>query len=166
MPLPSLAVWIVVLCIGLPSMLKNWTAVALVASWLIGVAWKQATGEGFPLQLEIVRDYMVLIVIFLKAPDKKGEPSPGALGWAKDWWLELSRWDKAVICLFAPMWFTYAVPLDPQAAYWISWGAGIAQFVAAGAEAVERWRRGRVQTKAHDPTDLSMRRYGLVGHGC
>ena len=165
MDTPSLAVWVVVLCIGLPSMLKNWTAVALVASWLIGIAWTEATGEGLPLQGDVLRDFMVLTVIFTKMREDC-EPTPGPWGWVRDCWPQLSREDKTIVCLFGPMWLTYAVRMDPMLAYEIAWSAGVLQFLFAGAEALEHWRRGRAQAGVNHPTDPSMSRQGLVGNEC
>lgn len=160
MPAPSLAVWFVVLFVGLPSMLKNWTAVALVFSWLMGVAWTQATGEGLPLQGDILRDFMVFVVIFTKVQNDCAR-SPGPWGWLRDCWPQASRWDKAVVILFLPMWATYAFTMDPWAVYWIRWTAGVLQFLAAGAEALELWRRGRARAEADNPTDAPMSRQGL-----
>lgn len=163
MPLPSLVFWLIVIFIGLPSMLKNWTAVALVGSWLIGAAWLELTGEGIPLEGDILRDYMVLVVIFLKVGGNC-QPSPGALGLFRDCWAQSSRSDKTVICLFAPMWLTYAVNMDPFFAYEVRWSVGVLQFLAVGAEVIEQWRRGRALAKAHDPTDLTMSRLGWAGN--
>jgi hypothetical protein len=165
MPTPSLVVWLVVLLIGLPSMLKNWTAVALVFSWLTGVAWSQVTGEGLPLQGDILRDCAVLIVIFTKVHNGC-DPSPGPWGWLRDCWPHTSRWDKVVVILLLPMWATYAFALNPWAAYWILWTAGLLQFFAAGAEALGQWRRGRARAEADNPTDLPMSRQGIAVNEC
>lgn len=161
MPLPSLIVWIVVLFIGLPSMLKNWTAVALVFSWLIGVAWAQVTGEGIPLEGDIIRDLMVLVFIFVKIGDDC-KHSPGRWGWLRDCWPHASRCDKTVALLFVPMWITYAVPMNPDLMYEIRWSAGVLQLLFAGAEAVEMWRRGRARPETDSPTDPSLSRLGLA----
>lgn len=161
---PSLVALVLVVIVGGLSMLKNRTAAALVANYAIVMGFWLATGER-SLHAAILADYLVLIVIFTKQTDIY-PPSPGALGWAKDWWRQLTWWDKAVLWLFLPSWFTYAVILPPVWAYWIAWVAGVLQLFAAGGEAVERWRRGRALAKAHDPTDLSMRRVGMAVRGC
>lgn len=154
----SLTIWFVVLFIGAPAAFKNWTALALVYSWLVGVAWTQMVGEGIPMGGDIVRDLMVMVAVCVKANDDC-DPSPGPLGWARDCLVQLSWCDRVVLVLFIPMWITYAVDLDPWLTYWTRWGAGIGQFVAAGIEALVLWRRGRAQAKLDDPTDWQGLRY-------
>lgn len=160
----------VVACVGLPAALVNWTARALVANYAIVTGVWLATREApltseQALQIAVIADYLVLVVIFIKPADE-GEPTPGALGWARDWWLGRSWWDKAVVCLFLPSWISYSVTLPPDWAFWPAWTAGVLQLFAAGGEALEGWRRGRAQAETDDPTDLPMRRQGLAVNEC
>lgn len=162
----SLVMLLLALSVGIASIRRNWTGIALALSWAAGFAMWRLTGEGVPLKMEVIRDYCVLIVIFVKTSARDCIPFGGLLGQARACWVQLSWWDKAVVCLFVPMWITYAVAMDPRTAYWISWTAAVLQFMAAGAEAFEHWRRGRARMEAADPTDRSLRRSGLVRHEC
>lgn len=153
----------VVLFVGMPSMLKNWTAVGLVASFLtVQVIW-WATRQA-PLEVLIVCDFIVVTVIFLKGAFLDELPGRG-LGkvWAA--FAELSRADKIILGLFLPCWATWAIDLTPAQQYWTLWTLGIGQFLIAGAEAFGTWRRGRasVSSKAH-PADWFLRPR-CAGHG-
>jgi hypothetical protein len=164
MTAPEIIAYAAVLFIGIPSMLRNWTAVALVGSFLvIHFAWI-LTGTG-SLALDIIADYAVVIAIFLKVEAR--DCSPFAIwGQFRGCWRELGRADKIVLALFAPAWTAYAIDISDWLRYWILWGAGMLQFAAAGVEAFAVWRgaRGGKQLGAH-PADPVLR-WGLVGNEC
>lgn len=146
MSAPELLAYAVVLFIGIPAMLRNWTAVALVGSFLVVEAcWvlTRATPSEM-LPVEIMCDYGVVIAVLVKALP--------------------SRADKFVLALFAPAWAAYAIPIGDWSRYWILWSAGILQFIVAGADAFATWRKSRVARAEVTPAEPLLR-WGWV-HGC
>ena len=152
MSAPELIAYAVVLFIGVPAMLKNWTAVALVGSFLIvHLAWI-VTGET-SLPLDIMCDYAVVIVVLVKPP---------ANAEIRGIWLGLSKSDKIIILLFAPAWAAYVIGMSDWLRYWIMWSVGLLQFFVAGAEAFSVWRQSRAAEADVHPADRLFRQEWAV----
>lgn len=168
MTAPEYLAFAAALFLGVPAMLRNWTAVGLVASFAIMQALYLAVRDGLigsiPLEVYILCDFIVLTVIFLKGPPIEREAADSLFSLVKRVWLELSRSDKIIAVTFLPCWISYAVHLTGPQRYWILWTLGVLQFFVAGGEAYAAWRRGRARTplNVRHPADWFLR---LAGHG-
>lgn len=140
MSLPHLIMWAVVLAVGLPSMLRNPTAGALVASWIVSeLLW--LSGYGLPVNFYIFPDLFVLAVIFAKPEAYACHPYSSAWDQLRCIILERSVPDRIVMLIFPVMWAIYVSKLPPFYVYWMLWPLAIVQYLAAGWEGLASFFR-------------------------
>lgn len=155
--------WAVVIGIGLPAALFNWTALALCGTWLLAeyICWR--TGINMPLPLYFVFDYFVLLVIFLKPERCDMSPYRTFADQIKALWYERCPGDVVVAGIFPIMWLLYVADIGDFYRWWALWGLVQIQFFAAGWEAYASWREGRKKETVETPPGAL--RVGIVGHG-
>lgn len=154
---------IVVFCVGVPSMWRNPTAIALVAAWALGQAAWWLTGENLPLRLYVITDLMVVAVIFCKPDAMDCWPYDGLRSQLVALLKERCAGDRVVVTIFPLMWLTYALQMDDYYRYWILWWLAIVQFLAAGWEAFSITLRRRRKASATE-TPPGAFRLGLAGN--
>lgn len=143
---------------------RNWTVVAMVASWgVLQAAWLM-TREWSPM-LELICDYAVLIAIFVKE-ERDCDPY-------KSVWHQLacivtrrSPCDRVVMLLFPLMWVLYVSPVDPYYRWWGLWWLSAIQYLAAGYEGLGPTLAGYwTWLKSFNETPPRVMRLGLAGGG-
>lgn len=143
MSLPETVFYAVVLCVGVPAMVKNVTAVGLVFAWLAGqLAWL-ATGDNLPLNTYVLADLAVVALICCKPEVRSCFPYRNSWHQLCALWIERGNWDRAILLIFGAMWAVYLLPLSDYHKWWSLWWLALAQFVLAGGEAYQTWRRDR-----------------------
>lgn len=134
MTTPEVILWAIVLAVGVPSAWWNPTAGALVLCWILGEAIYTITGDNLPILYYLLGDAVVLMVIFAKAehhwPLTSLRFRLGAI------LRDAACKDRLVLLIFPVMWALYAVPLHAFYKWWALYVLVIAQFAAAGWEAV------------------------------
>lgn len=161
---PEVIMWTVVVGIGFPAAFRNWTALALCLSWLLGELTCRATGNNLPLLIYFILDYAVLLVIFLKAEICDLSPYRTIAEQLKAVLRERSWQDAFVAAIFPVMWIVYVVDIGNFYRWWVLWGLVQLQFFAAGSEAWGLWRAGR-EKKALDHNPPGMLKLGWVDYG-
>lgn len=160
---PEIVMWLVVAGVGMPAAAFNRTAFALTVSWAAGQGVWLTTGESLPISLYILCDYAVLLVIFTKPERVDCSPYRDLRAQLMALWTERQMGDRYVMAIFPLMWTAYLAPVGDHYRWWTLWVLAIAQFVAAGWEALIEWRfRRRGVTVETPPGAL---RLGLAGHG-
>lgn len=147
MTLPHLILWGLVLVVGLPSAWKNPTAGALVLAYLVAEI-------GLPPAYFVFPDIFTVGVIFAKG---RYHPCP-------DYW-ELSTWqqlkcilsertpsDRFIMLSFPLAWFFYS-PILSSTQWWCLFYIAVAQFLAAGWEAVSPYLRRHAEVANRPPVD-------------
>jgi hypothetical protein len=131
---PEVVLWAIVLAVGVPSSWWNPTAGALVLCWILGEAIYTITGDNLPTTYYLFGDAVVLMVIFAKAEHRW----PLTSSWfrLKSILRDAVCMDRLVLIIFPVMWTLYAVPLHPFYKWWSLYVLVIAQFAAAGWEAI------------------------------
>lgn len=163
MTFPDYLYLAVVLLVGVPAAVRvaggrlylgNATAAALVASYVAAQGLWLATGLAFEARISLLIDLTVIAAIYCKAPAHDCWPY-------QDWghqlcaaWFERSLWDRIVIVIFPAMWLVYLSPLSPNAAFYGLYWLAIAQFLAAGGEALQPYLNAR-SAKAGSAPDSS-----------
>lgn len=142
MTLPEIVMWTVVAVVGVPSMWRNPTAAALVLAWLAGQGIYLVTGDNLPVEYYVFPDAVVIAVIASKFEWCNLAPYRGLWHQLSCLLLERSPADRIVLAIFPLMWLLYLSPLDPFHTWYALWGLVLAQFVAAGIEAFQSYRRG------------------------
>lgn len=138
----------VVVFIGLPAMLKNWTAAALVLCYCFMQGSYYGIGIVYPPIVGVLADLTVIALIYAKQPAHDLWPYRGRKYWLAAWWLERSFWDRVILALFPVGWIFYAFARDPWwPLYWVS----LAQLLAAGYEALEAFHTTRTAKRALTP---------------
>jgi hypothetical protein len=128
----------VVVGIGLPTTMRNMTAMALVIAWLVPNVLLLWTGDNLPLRLYFMADIAVIAAILAKGVVRAG-PNP---------WPAMTPWDCAIVLSFMlGCWPLYVAQVDPWWKWMALWGLSIAQFMLAGAEATLTWRKRRHEPK-------------------
>lgn len=132
----------------IPAASRNFTALALVASYALyeGAWW--LTHVTFPAFLCILIDATVIAAIYCKEPAFDCWPYRGWRHQLCSAWTEKSLWDRIVIAIFPAMWLVYALPpyLQWHSLYWLT----MAQFVAANGEALQSYFHNR-SAKSGEP---------------
>lgn len=150
----------VVVLVGLPAAFRNWTAAALVLSYVFMQGSYYGLGIVYPPIVSFLVDLTVIAVIYAKWPCCDLFPYRTLRAQFMACWLERSFWDRVVLVLFPVGWACYAWSADPWwSLYWIS----LAQLLAAGMEAFETYRsRTAKRVTAPDPPgSLFMYRRGF-----
>lgn len=58
--------------------------------------------------------------------------------------------DRAVVAIFPLMWLVYVLRIDDFSRWWVLYGLAMAQFLVAGGEALNEWRKARVPADEPD----------------
>lgn len=132
MTIPALVMWAVVAVVGLPSALRNPTALALVISWLAAEAWGLGAGDSLPVQFYPFLDIFVISIIMTK--DERSVP------------------DRIVLSIFPICWVLYVADVHPFYKWYLLWGLTIIQFLAAGWDAFSSFRRDKAVS---DPSETT-----------
>lgn len=137
----------VVVFIGLPAALRNWTAAALVLSY----AFMQGSWYGFhlayPVSVSVLADVTVIMMIYAKQPACDLYPYRSRREQLAAFWLERSFWDRLIIAMFPVGWVFYLSSSPWWPLYWVS----LAQLLAAALEAFEKYRSTRTAKRASAP---------------
>jgi hypothetical protein len=156
--------WLVVLAVGLPSMFRNPTAGALVASWIVSeMLW--LTGYGLPVDFYVFPDLFVLAVIFAKAEAYPCHPYRSAWDQLRCIITERSVPDRIVMLIFPVMWAIYVSKLPPFYVYWTLWPLAIVQYLAAGWEGLASLFRKSAAVTPDRSSDSSVLRKLVWGYG-
>jgi hypothetical protein len=142
------AALVTVLCIL--TRLRNWTVVALAASFLVVHGVWALTGI-CSAALDIMCDYAVIMAIFAKVD--LGECSPVGGLWTNRamCWAGVPMTDRIVLGIFPLCWVLMAWPMDDWTRYFMLWGCGVAQLLVASSESLIAWRRGRAAGAEAEP---------------
>lgn len=163
---PHIVIYLVVIGIGLPAVLRNPTAGALVANWAIGEATWMLTGDSLPLKVYFMADIAVLAVIGCKATVREGcRTYPDLWQQSKCLWRAMTLWDRWIAASYVlAVWPLYVMPIEPRAQWFLLWALLIAQFLIAGGEAVQSMlgKRKRVVPN-REPGGLAYARGGGDG---
>lgn len=151
MSYPQLVMWLVVLCIGIPSAWKNPTAAALVIAWLVGRAVYLITGDNLAIEFYAFPDVFVLAMIMAKREYCNGQPYRSLCHQLACVLLERSPADRAVMLLFPVMWVLYVAPIHDYYRWWALYAATLLQFLFASAESLEIFWRQRAMRKSVPP---------------
>jgi hypothetical protein len=149
----------------IPAAMRNFTALALVASYAVYQSGWLLTQRAFDPLLCVVIDATVIAAIYCKDPAHDCWPY-------RDWrhqlgsaWLEKSLWDRIVIAVFPLMWAAYFLPLPAylewHSLYWLT----MAQFVAANGEALHLLHNRSAKSGETRPDITGMRFIALGGGG-
>lgn len=134
MTLPEAVICLVVFVVGVPATFWNPTAGALVICWILGEAIYLTTGDNLPIAYYVIGDLFVLVVIFAKAEHRF--PLTGYGHQLGKILRDAVCMDRAVLAIIGVMWVLYAVPLHPYYKWWALYYLLLAQFLAAGWEAL------------------------------
>lgn len=138
----------VVLFIGVPAMLRNWTAAALVLCYCFMQGSYYGLGIVYPANVSFLADCTVIAMIYAKPPACDFYPYESWRHQIVACWLERSFWDRVIISLFPVGWIFYALAAAPWwPLYWIS----LAQLLAAASEAFETYRTTRTAKRVSAP---------------
>ncbi len=139
----------VIVLVGLPAALKNWTAAALVLSYAFMQGSFYGLGIVYPVSVSVLADMTVIALILCKAPVRDLWPFSGWKAWAAAFfWLERSFWDRIVLALFPVGWCFYAFAAQP---WWPLYWCSLAQLLAASYEALETFHSTRTAKRAPAP---------------
>jgi hypothetical protein len=140
MDAPSLALLLLVIVVGLPAAVMSRTALALVGSYaVLEGCW--AVTEQSSMLLEIVCDYIVLLVVFLHDRPQRSLDFPNLREQFFASWRSIPVTDWIVVALFPCMWVLYSAPLSDSFRWWGLWWAFVGQLVAGGIEGWNRWAK-------------------------
>lgn len=162
---PHIAIYLIVIGIGLPAALRNPTAGALVAAWALGEATWLLTGNSLPLNVYFMADIAVLAVMCVKAIMKEGSRTyPTMKAQLAAFWRALTLWDKLIAggYIFAA-WPVYVIAMHDYYRWWALYWIVVAQILLAGCEAIQSWlgvRKGRVMSKPPGGSGLAYARGG------
>jgi len=167
---PEIIIHAVVICVGVPAALRNWTALALVASWALGQGTWMVTGDNLPLKIYFLADLTVIGVILAKEIVKVGPKEYNGI-WHQLRCLikDLTVQDRWIIAVFvAGCWPLYVISIGAYERWWMLYYITIAQFLLAGWEALSSWRGAKRavhdRTYRQKPGGLK-RMAGNWGHG-
>lgn len=132
MTIPAIIMFGVVFAVGIPSALRNPTALALVIAWMAAEAWGLGAGDSLPVQFYPFLDIFVIAMIMAK--DERSVP------------------DRFVLLVFPICWALYVANVHPFYKWYLLWGLTIAQFLAAGWDAFSSSRR---VTAVRDPSETT-----------
>jgi hypothetical protein len=143
----------VVALVGFPAALRNITAAALTISWLVGEIWWMATGDNLPLSTYFMTDVAVVSVIYAKTIVRVGAKTyPSLLEQLRCLIVDLTPYDRWVVAIFLlGAWPLYVLSVHPWWKWYGLWAMVIAQFLIAGAEAIQSLRRDVKMRAASDP---------------
>lgn len=140
--------WTVVFLIGLPSAMRNVTALALVASWALAQGYWLVTDDNFPLSVYFMADIAVLTIVYAKAISRcAGKVYKSAWDQAKCLITDLTALDRWIVASFVFIqWPLYVLQFDPWVKWHLLWLTTIVQFLLAGAESFNTWRKAKRPT--------------------
>lgn len=151
MALPEIIILLVVLAVGIPSSWRNPTAGALVLAWVAGRVAYIVTGDSLPVEFYLYPDIFVLGVIMAKREAYSCPPDGNTEQHLRSVLLCRTRQDRIIMLIFPLMWLLYYVDIHPFYKWYALWALAIAQFLAAGWEAVVINRRARAARTARLP---------------
>jgi hypothetical protein len=165
---PEIIFALVVLLVGIPSMWRNVTAIALVVSWGLGQAVWMISGDNLPLRIYFLCDLTVLTAILCKSEAFNCLPYHGPRHQVRCLLLERSLWDRIVIMIFPAMWAVYVLPVGEYNRWWTLFYLALAQLLAAGGESFQSWRAANPPEAASDNPSSGMKfsvERGFGGYG-
>lgn len=168
MSLPAAIVYGIVLFVGLPAALRNSTAAALVLSWICGeISW-MLTGNNLPLSTYFMADVAVIALIYAKTIRRVGPKTYPTI--ARQLYclvMDLTVYDRWVVAIFIlGAWPLYVLNLHAYYKWWALWSLLIAQFLLAGAEAIQSFRHELKARAASEPPGNGLALVGVrIGHG-
>jgi len=130
-----LILWLVVFAVAFPASFRNPTAGALAACYVL-VEFLTRIGHPLPVQYFILPDIAVLAVIVAKPERYPCGQYRGMIHQLRCLLTERSWADRFIICSYPFVWLTYGADVSEVARYWALWGWAIAQYLAAGSEAL------------------------------
>lgn len=167
---PAVAMYATVAFIGLPAatLMRNMSAAALVAAWLVGEITWLVTGNNLPLSTYFMTDIAVITIIYAKTIRRVG-PKTYRSTWQQIYCLaaDLTVWDRWIVAIFLfGAWPLYVLSVHPWWKWYGLWGLVIAQFLLAGAEAIQSFRHNVSARAASDPPGNGLALAGVyLGHG-
>jgi hypothetical protein len=150
--------WLIVALVGLPSAWRNPTAAALVLSWSASEVWFLLTGDNLRLQFYVFPDSVVLAIILAKPEYNPCEFYRGTLHQLACVVTERTPPDRIVMAIFPVMWMVYVSDLDAYHKWWLLYLLVVAQFAAAGLEALSPYRRASAVSETSAQADDVFRR--------
>lgn len=141
MTLPELILWGVVLVVGVPSAWRNPTAAALVLCFIAAKAIYLITGDSLAVEYYLFPDIMVIAVIMSKLEHCNLAPYRSTLHQLSCLLLERSPADRVVLLIFPICWAIYVADISAFSKWYALWGLSLAQFLAAGVEALLSYHR-------------------------
>lgn len=145
---------------------RNPTALGLALSYgAVRVAW-YGFGIAFSSWLSLLLDLTVIAFIYAKPPAHDCFPYHDAKEQLRAFWCELSIWDRIVLAIFPLAWAGYFAPLSDYQQWHLLYWLAMAQFVAAGAESVQRYFAARTAKRAFVPEPPSSGLLILPGREC
>lgn len=145
-----------------PPEIRNVTALALVAAWLIAEVIVYRTGNSLPFGLYFKADMAVIFVIYAKAIHRCGAKLYSSLGeQMRCMATDLTWWDRFIVAIYLfGAWPLYIIAGEPwwkwQALMWLA----IAQFLLAGGEALTSFIASR--RKAVSDTPIIDRHFTVI----
>lgn len=155
MSFPDYLLLAVVLLIGVFASPRNMTAAALTASYFAVQGVWLATGAVFDTRITLLIDLTVIAAIYCKLPAHECWPYRDRQHQFCSLWLERSIWDRVVLSIFPVAWAVYFLPLATSTAFWYLYWLAIAQFVAAGGEALQSYLSARTANAGKAAPDSS-----------
>ena len=141
MSAPELILFAIVAVVGIPSARRNPTAAALVGAWAFSEALYLYTGSGLETEYFAFPDCVVIAVIMVKRPHCTFDMPPNWLAEFKCLLFERSPADRFILLTYPVAWFFYVADAAPFYTYWALWLIAVAQFAAAGREALPAFFR-------------------------
>jgi hypothetical protein len=157
MSTPHLIMWAVVFAVALLAR-RNATAIALIASWMIGETAWLITGNNLPLSAYFMADLAVISVIYAKMIRRVGAKQYSTL-WlqCKCMFLDLAICDRWIVAIFLlGAWPLYVANIHPYYQWWALWALTISQFLLAGAEAAFQLHREYREQAEEEPPGLAL----------
>lgn len=139
---PQILMWAAVFAVAVSFFYgMNATAGALVISWLTGEAIYRITGDSLPVDFYIFPDIFVIAVIFAKGEYCTQYPYETLWHQVKCIVLERSPCDRIVMLIYPIQWAFYVSTLHPYYKWWALFYLVLVQFLAAGFESFQTYRR-------------------------
>lgn len=165
---PSIVIYALIACVGLPSAVRNWTAAGLILSWIGAEVIYIATGDNLPLSAFFMADVGVISIIYAKTVRRVGPKFYRSTGHQlRCLVLDLTVCDRWVVGLFVlGAWPVYVLNLHPYYKWWALYLIVVAQLLIAGLEAFRPFR-SRVYVRAEsEPPGNGLALVGVQrGHG-
>ena len=142
MTTPEIIFAAVVFLVGIPSAFRNLTAAALVVAYVAVQGVYEWTGQALLIRELVCIDLGVIAAVYCKQPAYDCFPYRSFSHQLACLWLERSWADRIILSLFPAAWYFYGVA-DPSLQWWGLYAVSLAQFAAAGWEALNSFLSSR-----------------------